>query len=150
LDSLTALETAVYTALVNATFTSDSTTYTWGTNIWVNDVPASVDFPFVFMTLEAGRDTNTNLTSDPLLTYAIRCVHNNQRVAKAGKDKLQTLLDDKGEFDVSSGYLDASANGWTIRTSTAEAHIDLMEYDEKGTTRAYHAGYQFTFRMQEV
>lgn len=137
-----ALNTALYTALT-------ASSEVWGTRIYFDFVPANTAFPYVFMVLQAGGEQNQNKHIDPRYVLAVRIVSDDQLEALTGMERLRTLLNDKGEFDVTSGFLDASADGWQIKTSSASITLVFTELNSN-SQQLYHAGHQYIFTMEET
>ena len=98
-----------------------------GWTVWKDLAPAKTDYPYIVYFVAAASDTNTRQSArNPEYVVGVKAVHYDNEVAAAVAQEIVSRLRNKGDQDVSSGYLWGSSD-WRITTTQVEEHISLFE-----------------------
>lgn len=140
MEALEACYRAITTALKGAG--------SWGERVYPHLAPAGAERPYVVYFRAAGGELNrrVNTRRDAELVVTVKCVADNLALAMAGASAIAAALNDKGQYDVTSGALDGGE--WGILTTTQEGLVDLLELvDGKNV---WHQGADYRIKMEKA
>jgi hypothetical protein len=119
----------------------------WGVKVRVSLTKPNTDYPYLIYFWSGGGEANTIIARDAEFRMSVKVVSSKMAEAMQGKQRISELLNDQGEQEVTTGYLDGGAD-WKILTCTEEDTIYVPEF-KSNTRTIYHVGAIFRIAMQE-
>lgn len=124
----------------------DSGDEVWGTKVRVSFTRSDTPYPYLLYFWAGGGEANDIRADDAEFRMAVKVVSSKMAEAFAGKRRISDLLNNKGEQEVATGYLNGGTD-WKILTCTEEETIYLAE-KLTDTKAIYHVGAVFRIAMQ--
>ena len=126
----------------------DSGDEIWGTKVRASIAKADTAYPYLIYFWSGGGEINSIINDDAEFRIAVKVVSDKMAEAMTGKRRISDLLNNKGEQEEVTGYLDGGTD-WTILTCSEEDTIYLAER-LADTKVVYHVGAYFRISMQAV
>lgn len=116
----------------------------WGSKVYADLAPASVERPYVVYFWAGGGEANTRRHPDAELLLTVKIISERQVEAFQGGARLSALLNDAGVYDTDDP-LDGGPD-WIICTTSQERAVHLVELIDGA--RVYHEGFQLRVIME--
>jgi len=121
----------------------------WDGRVYRDMAPNGASLPYVVMTYVGGGTRYEHQGRPKNVRMRFIVYGSTQSESDAGADTVETTLADKGTQEVSSGALDASANGWEI--VLARALDDFQPPAELDENREiYRSGLDIDFKCERT
>lgn len=118
----------------------------WDGRVYGDVIPPGATWPAVSFFWSGGGEANRRRTQDAELVLTVKAISESQAEAFTAAERISVLLNDNGQTEVTSGYLNGG-DDWYILTCTQEDAVHLVEMFA-GAAPIYHEGARYRLIME--